>query len=67
MTRIFAHLCVILFTGGQTNETTLNFFTNPLDPVIIGAKSSTLSNLRDERNRSMHLFCIIVKNQIFDF
>ena len=33
-----------LFTGEQT-ETTLNLFTNPLDPVIIGAKTPDGDNI----------------------
>ena len=41
---IFVHLYVILFTGEQT-ETTLNLFTNPLDPVIIGAKTPYGDNI----------------------
>ena len=41
---IFVHLYVILFTGEQT-ETTLNLFTNPLDPVIIGAKTPDGDNI----------------------
>ena len=41
---IFVHLYVILFTGEQT-ETTLNLFTNPLDPVIIGAKTPDEDNI----------------------